>query len=310
MLYRNIYPDLFKDKDISIPEDIQENIVYPEFLYEIQAQMLERYHDVNTEILYRSDDVWSAAKSSEEGNENKVNSTYTILKTVDSETEELGLVVSYTKLNKQSLNSYLVGKYDNGNKLTLYKLSSDSNLPGIKQLKVQIEQDEVISEELSKLNTTGTSIIYNTFIVPIDNTILYVEPVYQIMINEESAVPTLKKVIVSTGDKVAIGDSLGEALIKLVSDSAYDLEFINSDSEEQLIEAIIKANNNLKESSQSNDWEMIGTDLSNLQSLIDTLEELRKNNEESGNNTDGNNNNQDGTESLDENTNTNFIDTE
>ncbi len=284
MLYRNLYPDLFKEKDVNIPEDIQKNIVYPEYLYDIQAKMLERYHNVNTEILYRNDDVWSAAKTVK-GEETYIKPTYTMMKVPDSDTEELGLVISYNKLNKQSLNSYLVGKYDNGNKLTIYKLSPDSNLPGIKQLKVQIEQDELIAEELSKINTPGTEMIYNTFIVPIGNKILYVEPVYQILINEESNVPMLKKVIVASEKKVAIGNSLKEALINLISDSAYDLEFINQDSQEELIEAIIKANNNLKQSSEANDWEMIGNDLNDLQSLIEKLEKL-KNSEESEDNKD------------------------
>ena len=101
------------------------------------------------------------------------------------------------------------------------------------------------------------------------------------MINEDSAVPALKKVIVATGDKVAIGNNLEEAILKLISDSAYDLGFINTDSEDELIEAIIKANNNLKDSSRANNWELIGNDLKELQSLIDTLEEVRKNTDNS-----------------------------
>ncbi|MBR3152809.1 MAG: UPF0182 family protein [Clostridia bacterium] len=278
MMYRNIYPDLFMDKDATIPKDIQKNILYPEYLFNIQAQVLERYHDVNVEMLYRVGDAWTVSKESDE-KEEKVNSTYTMLKTVDSKKEELGIVTSYNKLNKQSLNSYLVGRYDNGNKLTIYKMSQDSNLPGIKQLQVQIEQDKDISEELSKINTPGTKVDYKIFIVPLENTVLYVEPFYQTMINEDTSVPALKKVIVATGDKVAIGNNLEEAILKLISDSAYDLGFINTDSEDELIEAIIKANNNLKDSSRANNWELIGNDLKELQSLIDTLEDVRRGND-------------------------------
>ena len=57
MAYRNIYPDLFMDLDTQIPQDIANHFIYPEFLYNIQAQMLERYHNVSTDVLYRSDDV-------------------------------------------------------------------------------------------------------------------------------------------------------------------------------------------------------------------------------------------------------------
>ena len=277
MLYFNIYPELFVDRNEQIPEDIQKNIVYPKFLYDVQAKVLERYHNVNTEILYRSDDVWEADRQYTENNEKTlVEPYYTVLRREDSEKEELGLVLPYTKINRQSLNSYLVGTYENGrNNLTLYKLISDTTLPDIEQLNVQINQDKTISEEINKINTTGTEIVRKTYIIPIENNILYVEPIYQILLNEESKVPALKKVIVATGSRVAIGDNLADALENLLSESAGKIEFVNTEDKEQLIDAIIKANKNLKESTDAKDWEMIGSDLEKLQSLIDQLEDLK-----------------------------------
>ncbi len=278
MLYYNIYPELFANIDEKIPEDIQKNIVYPEFLYNIQAQMLGRYHNVDTEILYRSDDVWEVAKQSSNNNGEAVSTKpyYTVLKSSGATEQELGLVVPYTKLNKQSLNSYLVGKYSDGqNKLTLYKLISDTTLPGIQQLNVQIDQDKLIADEIDKIKTSGTELIRNTYIIPIENSILYIQPVYQVLLNE-NRVPILAKVIVASGTKVAIGDDLADALTKLVTDSAGEINFINSEDEEQLINAIIRANNNLTESSDAGDWQLIGSDLERLQELINQLENLQK----------------------------------
>lgn len=276
-LYYKMYPEIFADQNEQIPEDIQKNIVYPEFLYSVQAEMLQRYHNVSTEILYRSDDVWEkdAQIGSDEQNRIPVEPYYTVLKTPDSKKEELGLVLPYTKSNKQSLNSYLVGTYANGtNKLTMYKLISDTTLPDIGQLNVQIEQDKTISTELEKLSTSGTELVRKTYIIPIENSILYIEPVYQVLLNEKTRVPTLKKVIVASGSKVAIGDNLAEALTTLVTDSAGKIEFVNKEDKEQLIKAIIKANQNLKDSVDAKDWEMIGSDLENLQELIDQLEKV------------------------------------
>ena len=279
MSYYNMYPELFANKNESIPEDIQKNIVYPEFLYKIQSAVLERYHNVNTEILYRGDDVWQADTQvgTDDSKQEAIEPYYTALKTIESDSEELGLVLPYTKSNKQSLNSYLVGTYENGqNKLVLYKLISDTTLPDIKQLNVQIDQDKTISDELDKLDTTGTQIIRKTYIIPIENNILYVEPVYQVLLNEQSKVPTLKKVIVASGTKVAIGDDLTEALTTLLTDSAGKIEFVNTDDKEQLINAIIKASGNLKESTESKNWELIGSDIERLQKLIDQLDTLEK----------------------------------
>ena len=111
-------------------------------------------------------------------------------------------------------------------------------------------------------------------IVPIDNTLLYVEPIYQTMLNE-SDVPVLKKVIVASGNKVAIGDSLQKALENLLSQYAVDVEVENTDDMEGLIEAIIKANQNLTESNKNNDWEMMRKDVKKLQDLITSLEKTK-----------------------------------
>ena len=62
MAYRNIYKDLFMDLDEQIPQDIQEHLIYPKFLYNVQAEVLKAYHNVKPDVLYRADDLWDIAK--------------------------------------------------------------------------------------------------------------------------------------------------------------------------------------------------------------------------------------------------------
>ena len=114
-------------------------------------------------------------------------------------------------------------------------------------------------------------------IVPINNSLLYVEPVYQVLLNE-SEIPVLKKVIVASGNTVAIGDNLEAAIGNLFNDDyAVDLEIINQDDINALIDSVIKANNNLKESVNSNNFEMMGKDITSLQTVINQLETARAN---------------------------------
>ena len=96
MLYYNMYPELFADVNVSIPEDIQKNIIYPEMLYKIQAEVLERYHNLSPELLYRSDDVWTIDKQTVDG-EKVIEPYTTTLKAPNSTNEDIGLVLSYTK---------------------------------------------------------------------------------------------------------------------------------------------------------------------------------------------------------------------
>lgn len=280
MAYRNIYPTLFEDLNETIPQDISKHFVYPEYLYNIQAAMLERYHNVSTDVLYRSDDVWEKDKYSQTlSNASKgLEQTpyYTMVKTKDSDKMELGLVLPYTQLDKQSLRAYLVGKYNDDGcaELKLYKYATDSNMLGSMQLDTLLSQDETISKELDSINVAGTRIIKNMIIVPINDTVLYIEPIYQLPLNEAKSVPMLKKVIVASGNKVAISDTLEGAIKNLLSQSAVKIEVENTDTIEDLVQLIIKANANLEKSNINNDWEMIGKDMKKLQELIKKLEIL------------------------------------
>lgn len=277
--YVKIYPDLFQDKEIDA--DISSQFVYPEFLYNIQARIMERYHNIQPDVLYRGDDVWDVATHNTSRVSTKTGTDitpyYTMVKTKDSDSAKLGLVLPYTLYGKQNIISYIVGTYENGSaKLTVYKFSSDSNILGPMQLDTQIEQDEKISKELETLNVNGTKITKNMIIVPINDTLLYVEPIYQQYINETNSVPTLKKVVVASGNKLAIGNNLNEALANLVSKYAVDIEIENTDNTEDLIKAIIKANGNLKDSTANGDLEMVGKDVKRLQELVDKLDKVVK----------------------------------
>ena len=280
MAYRNTYTTLFENLDESIPQDILEHTVYPEYLYNIQSNMLGIYHNVKADVLYRSDDLWEIANlnttTSTKSNGVKMTPYYTMVKTLDDNEEKLGLMQIYTPAQKQNLISYLVGSTEGmTNELKLYTFSEDSNMVGPMQLDKQVDEDEAISKQIEALMTTGAKVSKQMIIVPVNNTLLYVEPIYQTMLNE-SEIPILRKVVVASGNKVAIGDNLNAALQNLLSQYAVDIQVENTDDIEGIIEAIIKANKDLTQSNSNNDWEMMGTDVSRLQELITKLEQLKE----------------------------------
>ena len=280
MAYNNMYPELFNNSD-EIPRDISRQFIYSKFLYNIQSEMLKMYHDISIDVLYRGDDVWDTAMYSTSTTTTageKMKPYYTMVKTKDSANSELGLVLPYTIYGKQSITSYLVGT-TNGteNKLTMYRFSQDSNILGPLQLNNLLAQDETISKEISALSVTGTKLIKNMVIVPIDNTLLYVVPIYQQSLNETQSTPVLKKIVVASGTKIAIGDNIHDALDNLLSSqNSVEIEVENTDTIEELINSIIKANNNLNESTKINNWEQVGKDITKLQDLVKQLEVLHE----------------------------------
>lgn len=277
--YKKIYPAMFEENDI--PKEIQKQLKYPQLLYNVQAEMLRVYHNVKEDVLYRKSDIWSLAtygKSTSKTKKATLEPYYTMLITPDGE-KRVGLVQMYTQKSKSNIISYVLGTCNGtSNELKIYKFSADSNILGANQLDNLIEQDETISAELNSLNVTGVKISKEMKIIPINNTLLYIETIYQTKTNEVNQPITLEKVIVASGTKVAIGDNLENALSKLLSQSAVNLEVNNTEDIEGLIDTIIKANNNLTDSNSRNDWEMMGSDIKTLQELIERLDKMRQEN--------------------------------
>ena len=283
MAYLKLYPTIFSDyTGKEIPDGIKQQMKYPKFLYDVQSEMLMVYHNVKEDVLYRNNDIWALTKYGTTSTKSKVATLepyYAMIKTPDNDKSELGLIQMYTQNGKSNITSYLVGSC-NGTEceLKIYKYPTDSNILGPIQLDNQIDQDETISAELATINVTGSKISKDMKIIPINNTVLYVETIYQTMTNEPNQPTTLKKVIVASGTKVAIGNTLEEAISNLLSQSAVNIEITNTEDVDGMIQAIINANKNLTESNDRNDWEMMGSDLKELQSLIDSLDKMIKEN--------------------------------
>ncbi len=290
MAYNKMFPNVFLDEK-EIPKDVREHFIYPQYLYDIQTKIIEKYHDATPESFYRANDVWEVTNIQNNGKIEKMSSYYTMTKDENGK-QNVGLIIPFLTYGRQNINAYMIGTTENGqNKLKVCKFSSDSNVLTPMQLETQINQDDTIASELASLNVSGTRISKNLIAVPINNTILYVETYYQQYINETSQKPTLKRVVVASGNKVAIGNTLVEALENLSSKSAVNINVDTDENLEDLVKSIIKANENVKNSSKSNDWKLFGEDMQELSKLIDQMQNLVNNMDEQSTNevTDSNN---------------------
>lgn len=278
MAYNKMYPNVFLNSS-EIPQDISKHFIYPKYLYDIQTKIIEKYHNAESETLYRANDIWETASIQNNNKNEKINSYYTMVKDKNG-IEEVGLIVPFSSYGKQNVISYMIGTTENGqNKLKICEFLADSNVLSPTQLETQINQDETIASDIASLNVSGTKITKNLIAVPVNNTILYVETYFQQYINEDVQKPTLKRVVVASGNKVAIGNNIEEALENLSSTFAVNIDVENSEDLEDLVKSIIKANDNVKNSSKNNDWKLFGEDMQELSRLIDELQKVVEENE-------------------------------
>lgn len=118
MVYNKMYKGLFKDSS-EIPSGIEKHLTYSEFLYNIQSKVLNLYHDVSADVLYRANDVWEIASYSNlitRTSGSKMKPYYAMVKNNKSDNGKLGLMIAYNQYGKESLNAYLVGTVENRKK--------------------------------------------------------------------------------------------------------------------------------------------------------------------------------------------------
>jgi len=216
-VYKSIYPQLFEKGDI--PEDIAEHIRYPEYIFTVQANILKRYHMTNPNVFYNKEDLWDFGKhKTPDGSIDYIPPYYSVMKLPDSQQEEMILMVPFTPLKYNTMIAWLAAKsnQENYGKLVLYKFPKGSTVYGPLQVENMIDQDPQISKDLSLWNQGGSKVIRgNLLALPINQKILYIEPIY-IASDNASALPEVKRVIAACNGKVVMGMSLSDALSQLI----------------------------------------------------------------------------------------------
>ena len=124
------------------------------------------------------------------------------------------LILPFTPVGRQNMVSWMAANSDpeSYGETVVYTFPSGRNIDGPTQVFAQINQDPVFSAQRTLLGSGGSTIVFGDFLViPINDSLLYVQPVY-VRSAQESAIPELKRVLVVNGDRVGLGTSLAEAL--------------------------------------------------------------------------------------------------
>ena len=209
--YAKIFPSIFKSID-NMPQDIKEHIRYPQTMFEIQAKTYEIYHMKDTGVFYNKEDKWEIGKDFASGKE--LESNYITFKLPEEKSAEFLLSIPYTPKNKQNMTALLVARNDSKNygQLIVYRFPKDKIVLGPSQVEAKINNEPEISKNLTQWGSGGSKVIRGHLLtIPIENSILYVEPLY-IKSDSENSIPEVKKIIVAFKDKVVMEDNLQNAL--------------------------------------------------------------------------------------------------
>ncbi|MBP3039565.1 UPF0182 family protein [Bacillaceae bacterium Marseille-Q3522] len=220
--YKMMFPDLFTEE---IPEDVRAHFRYPERLFKIQAEMYGAYHMTNLELFYNREDYWQFPTERYYNNDIEMEPYYMTMKLPESDKEEFILMMPYTPRNRQNMIAWIGVRNDGENygQKFVYRFPKQKNVYGPQQIENRINQDSVISQELNLWSQGGSSVIRgNLLAIPIEDTLLYVEPIYIESANETS-LPEVKQIVLAYGDYIVMEATFDEALneiLKLVKGEA------------------------------------------------------------------------------------------
>lgn len=275
---RTIFPRLFKPFE-EMPEGLKDHIRYPEDLFKIQARVYTTYHMTDPRVFYNKEDQWEIPREVYANETIEVEPYYTILELPGENEPEFILMQPFSPLKKNVMISWMAGRCDaeHYGKLLVYLFPKDKQVYGTSQIEARIDQDPYISQQLSLWNQRGSNVIRgNLLVLPVKDSIIYVEPVY--LQAEQSQIPELIRVIVAYRESVVMEPTLQDALAAIFEVKPQRPEKPVEPEERLSMKELIQRANELflraQERQRQGDWAGYGELLDQLEEVLNRLSQM------------------------------------
>ena len=295
--YQQIFPELFTPFD-DASDDLKAHFRYPLNLFQMQAQMYRAYHMDDIEVFYNQEDLWQLPQQVGENDQSEqMQPYYVIMRLPNAESEEFLQILPFTPARKDNMVAWMAARCDGEQygQLVLYQFPKQALVYGPQQIEARIDQNTEISGQLTLWNQQGSKVLRgNLLVIPIEQSLLYFEPVY--LEADNGAFPELKRVIVSFKDTIVMRNTLSEALEAIFgtskarnrpvnratqsSGASDDVNVASPPSEVgTLVESAIEAYEQSQQALQSGDWAAYGQSQKRLGSLLQQLSGEQTSNE-------------------------------
>ena len=282
--YSKIFPAMFSDKS-EMSDNLLDHIRYPEDLFTVQSDMYRDYHMTDPRVFYADEDPWVIPTDSSttprvgtlRGEFTEIGFKpmlpYYLLMTLPGEQDLSYLIFQpFNPENRPNMQSFLVADADpeNYGQLIDFRLPKGEFVDGPSQVSTRINQDPDISQIFTLLDQQGSSVIRgNLFVVPINQSVLYYQPIY--LQGEQNPLPEFKFVVVVFQDKILMAESLSEALEGIFGDIDFDTsKKEDDDPDANPIDLLNKANSAFNQAQE----ELLKGNLGKYQDLIEKAEEF------------------------------------
>lgn len=214
--YDGIFPGLFQPMD-AFPEDLRPHLRVPEELFNVQTRVFGRYHVTNAEQFFRNDDQWTVPQGQTSEQSLPFEAYYVIMRMPGESEAEFLLLQPMVPVRRPNMIAWVAARMDGENygATRVYRFPADTTVFGPAQIEARIDQDAAISQQLTLWRNSGSDVIRgNLIVVPITDSILYLQPVY--LQSTGSAFPEFRRIVVASPREVVWGETLASALDQLL----------------------------------------------------------------------------------------------
>ena len=266
--YHAAFPSLFRSLDEMSPS-LRQHLRYPQDLFEVQVEKFNTYHMTVPQVFYNREDVWAPPHEKYGGKAIQLAPYYVLMKLPGEDRLGFLLMTPVTPSNRDNMIAWIAARSDfpGYGEMIVYKLSKDNLILGPLQIEAMIDQDTTISRQLTLWDQRGSRVIRgNILVIPINQSFLYVEPVF--LLAEGTNIPQLKRVIVSDGDHLAMESTLAKALQVVLGEQPSAPEEMTEAPQAPTSgarEALSKADQALRRG----DWSAFGREWEQLKNLLE-----------------------------------------
>jgi len=215
--YNRVFPGLLKPL-AEMPASLKSHLRYPQDLFEVQSAVYARYHMTNPQVFYNQEDLWTTPDELVEGNETPMEPYYTIMRLPGEAKAEYVLLLPFTPRQKSNLIAWMAARSDDPHygQILVYRFPKEKLIYGPMQIAARIDQDAQISQQFTLWGQRGVQVLRgNLLVIPVKNSLLYIQPVY--LQAERGKIPELRRVIVAYEERIAMRETLNEALQDIFS---------------------------------------------------------------------------------------------
>jgi uncharacterized membrane protein (UPF0182 family) len=290
---QRIFPTLLRPLE-DMPRALRQHVRYPEDLFAVQAAVYATYHMTNPAVFYNKEDQWEVPTLDREGRPVPMQPYYTIMRLPGEAEPEFIQMLPFTPRRKDNLAAWMVARSDGRHygRLLVFQFPKQKVIFGPRQIVARINQDQVISPQITLWNQQGSEVIWGTLLViPIEESLLYIRPLY--LRAAGGRIPELKRVIVAHQNQIVMEETLAAALDRLFPRKAgapaappaerppipTDEEAAGPDIDLARLAAEARAHyQNAMEALRAGDWSRYGDQIKRVGALLDQMSAPRRRN--------------------------------